>query len=45
MAAGFEVDSMLIDVALKALKGEAKPYKRADGGGLLILIQPDGREY
>ncbi len=36
---------MLTDVALKNLKGDAKPYKRADGGGLFILVQPSGQRY
>ena len=35
---------MLTDVALKALKPGAKPYKRADEGGLYILIQPNGKK-
>ena len=33
---------MLTNVALKALKPEAKPYKKADGGGLFILIEKNG---
>jgi integrase len=35
---------MLTDIALRALKPAAKPYKRADGGGLFILVQPSGRK-
>ena len=35
---------MLTDVALKALKPGPKPYKRADGGGLYILVQPNGKK-
>ena len=31
---------MLTDIALKNLKPEAKPYKRSDGGGLFVLVQP-----
>lgn len=33
---------MLTNVALKALKPAAKPYKKSDGGGLFILVQPNG---
>ena len=33
---------MLTDVALKAFKPESKPFKRSDGGGLFILVQPNG---
>jgi integrase len=36
---------MLTDVALKALKPDSKPYKRADGGGLSVLVQPDGKKF
>ncbi len=32
---------MLTNVALKALKPGPKPYKKADGGGLLVLVQPN----
>jgi hypothetical protein len=35
---------MLTDIALKALKPAAKPYKQADGGGLFVLVQPSGRK-
>ncbi|MEG3147524.1 integrase arm-type DNA-binding domain-containing protein [Sphingomonas sp. RT2P30] len=35
---------MLTDIALKNLKPEAKPYKRSDGGGLFVLVQPNGRK-
>ncbi|MGQ0280167.1 tyrosine-type recombinase/integrase [Sphingopyxis sp. Q841] len=46
--AGFEVaargegTNMLTNVALKALKPGPKPYKKADGGGLFVLVQPNG---
>lgn len=36
---------MLTDVALRALKPESKPYKRSDGGGLFIFVQPGGSKY
>lgn len=35
---------MLTDVAIKTLKAGSKPIKRADGGGLFILVTPDGRK-
>lgn len=36
---------MLTDIALKALKRGARPYKKSDGGGLFILVQPDGKKF
>lgn len=36
---------MLTDFAIKALKPGPKPYKRSDGGGLFLLINPNGRKY
>lgn len=33
---------MLTDTALKSLKSGLKPHKRADSGGLFILVQPNG---
>ncbi len=33
---------MLTNVALKALKPEAKRYKKADGGGLFIFVEANG---
>lgn len=33
---------MLTNVAIKAFKPAAKPYKKSDGGGLFLLIQPNG---
>ena len=36
---------MLTDIALKNLKPGPKPYKRSDGGGLFILVHPNGRKY
>jgi hypothetical protein len=35
---------MLTDVALKALKPDAKAYKKSDGGGLFIVVHPTGRK-
>lgn len=32
----------LTDTAVKAFKPESKPYKKADGGGLHLLITPQG---
>ncbi|WP_380872167.1 integrase [Sphingomonas sp. DBB INV C78] len=36
---------MLTDIALKAMKPAERPYKKADGGSLFILVQPDGKKY
>jgi integrase len=36
---------MLTDVALKNLKPGAKAYKRSDGGGLFVTVNPNGRKY
>ena len=33
---------MLTNIALKAFKPQDKPFKRSDGGGLFILVQPNG---
>lgn len=33
---------MLTDAAIRALKADSKPYKRADGGGLFISVQVNG---
>jgi integrase len=33
---------MLTDVAIKALKSEGKPVKKADGGGLFLLVEKNG---
>ncbi|MHB1115235.1 tyrosine-type recombinase/integrase [Sideroxydans sp.] len=35
----------LTDTAIKKAKLEAKPYKLADGGGLFLLVQPNGAKY
>lgn len=32
----------LSDVQLRNLKAEAKPYRRADGGGLFVEVRPNG---
>lgn len=36
---------LLNDVAARKAKPEAKPYKMADGGGLFLLVQPNGSKY
>lgn len=35
----------LTDTAIRAAKGREKPYKMADGGGLHVLVKPDGTRY
>ncbi|MGC2456705.1 MAG: integrase arm-type DNA-binding domain-containing protein [Gallionellaceae bacterium] len=35
----------LTDVAARKAKPKAKPYKLADGGGLFLLVQPNGAKY
>lgn len=35
----------LTDTYLRNAKGAEKPYKKADGGGLFILVQPDGKRF
>lgn len=35
---------MLTDIALRNLKTEASAIKRADGGGLFILVKPHGNK-
>lgn len=35
----------LSDPAVRKAKPEAKPYKMADGGGLYLLVQPNGAKY
>ncbi|HEV7929953.1 MAG TPA: Arm DNA-binding domain-containing protein, partial [Nitrosospira sp.] len=35
----------LTDLQLKKAKGSEKPQKRADGGGLYLLVQPNGAKY
>lgn len=35
----------LSDIAVRKAKPEAKPYKMADGGGLFLLVQPNGSKY
>ncbi len=32
----------LTDTAIRALKPAAKPYQRADGGGLVVEVMPGG---
>lgn len=36
---------MLTDAAARKLKPEVKPFKITDGGGLFLLIQPNGSKY
>jgi len=33
---------MLTDTAIRALEGADRPLKKADAGGLFILVQPSG---
>ena len=35
----------LTDRAIRNMKGTDKPYKLADGGGLYVLVMPDGSRY
>jgi integrase len=35
----------LTDFAVRAAKGKPKPYKMADGGGLYLLVKPEGGRY
>jgi hypothetical protein len=35
----------LADTYLRNAKGAEKPYKKADGAGLFILVQPDGKRF
>lgn len=35
----------LTDTKVKGVKPQEKPFKLADGGGLFLLVQPDGRRY
>jgi hypothetical protein len=35
----------LIDIQPRAAKPKAAPYKLSDGGGLHLLINPDGSKY
>ena len=35
----------LTDIAVRNLKPEAKAYKKADGGGMYIFVQPTGQKY
>jgi len=32
----------LSDLAIRAAKPSAKPYKLPDGGGLVLLVNPNG---
>jgi integrase len=36
---------MLSDLTIRSLKASEKPLKKADGGGLFILVQPDGKKH
>jgi integrase len=36
---------MLTDAAIRGLKAKDKPLKKADGGGLFILVQPKGQKH
>ncbi|MFB3081794.1 MAG: tyrosine-type recombinase/integrase, partial [Nitrosomonadaceae bacterium] len=35
----------LTDVAIRKAKPRTKPYKKADGGGLFLQVQPNGSKY
>ena len=35
----------LTDAAVRKSKPEPKPFKMADGGGLFLLVQPNGSKY
>jgi hypothetical protein len=35
---------MLSDANIRSLQPAAKPFKKADGGGLFILVQPNGKK-
>jgi integrase len=35
----------LTDTAIRTAKGREKPYKLTDGGGLYVLVKPDGGRY
>lgn len=35
----------LTDTAVRNAKGREKPFKLSDGGGLFLLVQPDGARY
>ena len=35
----------LTDIQPRMAKGKDKPYKLADGGGLYLLVNPDGAKY
>jgi Arm DNA-binding domain len=35
----------LTDTAIRGAKRRAKPYKLFDGGGLYVLVRPDGKKY
>ena len=36
---------MLTERAIKALKPREKPYKKADGRGLFLIVRPDGARW
>ncbi|WP_408647646.1 Arm DNA-binding domain-containing protein [Xanthobacter dioxanivorans] len=35
----------LTDTAARSAKGREKPYKLTDGGGLYLLVKPEGARY
>ena len=39
---GCYLTNMLTDVEIKALSSTGKPLKKADGGGLFLLVEPNG---
>ena len=36
---------MLTDVEIRALSANGKPLKRADGGGLFLLVETNGSKH
>lgn len=36
---------MLTDTAIRALRPSDRPIKKADGGGLFILVTPEGKKH
>ncbi len=41
----WQVTNLLSDAAIGGLRAEAKPIKRADGGGLFLQVNPDGGKH
>ncbi len=45
LANGIPTKMSLSDIALRNAKRREKPYKISDGGGLFVLINPDGKRF